>query len=44
MGMTWEALPHLFLRRAIARGAWLGGTHWHRRQVGSALLRQAGSS
>jgi alkylation response protein AidB-like acyl-CoA dehydrogenase len=42
MGMTWEAPPHLFLRRALARGAWLGGTHWHRRQVGAALLKRAG--
>jgi alkylation response protein AidB-like acyl-CoA dehydrogenase len=46
MGMTWEAAPHLYLRRALTRGAWFGGTHWHRRQLGSALLGQtaAGAS
>jgi len=40
MGMSWEAAPHLFLRRALARAAWLGGAHWHRRQVGLALVHQ----
>ena len=40
MGMSWEAAPHLFLRRALVRAAWLGGAHWHRRQVGSILLNK----
>ncbi len=40
MGMTWEAVPHLYLRRALAASAWLGGPHWHRRRVGTTLLEQ----
>jgi alkylation response protein AidB-like acyl-CoA dehydrogenase len=40
MGMSWEAAPHLFLRRAMAGAAWLGGAHWHRHQVGLALVNQ----
>ena len=40
MGMTWEAAPHLYLRRALAASAWLGGAHWHRCHVGRALLAQ----
>jgi alkylation response protein AidB-like acyl-CoA dehydrogenase len=39
MGMTWEATPHLFLRRALSRSAWLGGAAWHRRAAGAAVLR-----
>ncbi len=41
MGMTWEGTPHLFLKRALARSAWLGGKHWHRRQTGLALLQRS---
>ena len=40
MGMTWEAPPHLYLRRALASSSLLGGPHWHRRQIGVALLKQ----
>jgi len=40
MGMTWEASPHLFLRRALAGSAFLGGAHWHRRTLGAAILKQ----
>ena len=40
MGMTWEASPHLFLRRALAGSAFLGGAHWHRCIVGKQLLKQ----
>ncbi len=40
MGMTWDAAPHLYLRRALTAAASLGGPHWHRRQVGTALLAQ----
>lgn len=38
MGMTWEAPLHLYLRRALAASARLGGPHWHRRRVGELLL------
>lgn len=40
MGMTWDASPHLYLRRALAGSARLGGPHWHRRHVGVALLER----
>jgi len=40
MGMTWEAPPHLFLRRALAGSTFLGGAHWHRRTLGAAILKQ----
>ena len=40
IGMTWESTPHLYLKRALARSAFLGGTHWHRQQLGSALLHR----
>jgi alkylation response protein AidB-like acyl-CoA dehydrogenase len=40
MGMSWEAAPHLYLRRAMTRAGWLGGAHWHHRQVGLALVNQ----
>ncbi len=40
MGMTWEAPPHLYLRRALLGSALLGAPHWHRRHVGAALLQR----
>ncbi len=43
IGMTWESTPHLYLKRAITRAAVLGGTHWHRQQLGSALLSKISS-
>ena len=42
IGITWEADPHLFLRRAIADDAWLGPARRHRRDVGARLLAAAG--
>lgn len=41
IGITWEADPHLFLRRAIADDAWLGSARRHRQQAGAALLHRA---
>ncbi|CAM3266093.1 acyl-CoA dehydrogenase family protein [Nocardioides dubius] len=41
MGITMEADPHLFLRRAMVLDAGLGSASWHRRRVGA--LRIAGS-
>ena len=41
IGITWEADPHLFLRRAIADDAWLGPARRHRRWLGSGLVEAA---
>ena len=38
IGITWEAAPHLFVRRALASSQWLGATWWHRRQVGTGAV------
>ena len=38
IGITWEADPHLFLRRALADDAWLGPARSHRRDVGADLV------
>lgn len=37
MGITYEADPHLFLRRALFDDAWFGAAPWHRRQLGRLL-------
>lgn len=42
MGITVEADPHLYLRRALVLDAWLGRGSWHRRRAGR--LRIAGRS
>ena len=42
IGITWEADPHLFLRRAIADDAWLGPARRHRRDVGALLVAADG--
>ena len=42
IGITWEADPHLYLRRAIADDAWLGPARHHRRAVGQRLVARAG--
>lgn len=34
MGITWEADPHLYLRRVLVADAWFGTGAWHRRQAG----------
>ncbi|ACY98256.1 acyl-CoA dehydrogenase [Thermomonospora curvata] len=49
MGITMEADPHLFLRRAHVLDAWLGRGRWHRRRVGRLQVQrrrkaQAGTS
>lgn len=38
MGITMEADPHLFLRRAMVLDAWLGRGSWHRRRVGEMRI------
>lgn len=37
IGITWEADPHLYLRRALASDAWLGSARVHRRLLGGLL-------
>lgn len=37
IGITWEADPHLYLRRALATDAWLGSARTHRRLLGDLL-------
>ena len=34
MGITWEADPHLYLRRILVADVWMGTSSWHRRQIG----------
>lgn len=41
IGITWEADPHLYLRRAVADDAWLGSARHHRRWLGAALVAGA---
>ena len=41
IGITWEADPHLFLRRAVADDAWLGSARHHRRWLGARLVAPA---
>ncbi|MDW5594858.1 acyl-CoA dehydrogenase family protein [Conexibacter stalactiti] len=38
MGITLEADPHLFSRRALGSDAWLGSARWHRRTLGRMRL------
>ena len=38
IGITWEADPHLYLRRAVADDAWLGPARRHRRWLGKRLV------
>ena len=42
IGITWEADPHLFLRRALADDAWLGTTRQHRHWLGAHLVASGG--
>jgi len=39
MGITWEADPHLYLRRVLVADAWLGTGAWHRRQAGRIRMQ-----
>lgn len=41
IGITWEADPHLYLRRAVADDAWLGPARHHRRWLGARLVDAA---
>jgi alkylation response protein AidB-like acyl-CoA dehydrogenase len=41
IGITWEADPHLFLRRAVADDAWLGTVRAHRHRLGAHLVAAA---
>jgi alkylation response protein AidB-like acyl-CoA dehydrogenase len=41
MGITWEADPHLYLRRVLVANAWFGTAAWHRRQVGRLRMRDS---
>ncbi|WP_235735329.1 acyl-CoA dehydrogenase family protein [Nocardioides alcanivorans] len=38
MGITMEADPHLFLRRAMVLDNWLGSSAWHRRRAGALRI------
>lgn len=38
IGITWEAMPHVFLRRAMAGATSLGTSAWHRTRVGRRLI------
>lgn len=40
IGVTWEALPHVFLRRAVAASSMLGTVSWHRIEAGRQLLSE----
>jgi alkylation response protein AidB-like acyl-CoA dehydrogenase len=44
MGITMEADPHLFLRRAHVLDAWLGRGSWHRRRVGELQVARRRSA
>ena len=41
IGITWEADPHLYLRRAVADNAWLGTVRQHRQWLGERLVAAA---
>ncbi|GAB4149682.1 MAG: acyl-CoA dehydrogenase family protein [Sphingomonadales bacterium] len=38
IGMTWEATPHLYLRRALSEATRLGSSRWHYIQAGRMAL------
>lgn len=38
IGITWEAMPHVYLRRAVAGATALGDAAWHRAGVGRSLV------
>ncbi|MGH3441485.1 MAG: acyl-CoA dehydrogenase family protein, partial [Nitriliruptorales bacterium] len=38
IGITWEADPHLYLRRALATDGWLGTAREHRRRLGALIV------
>ncbi len=40
MGITWEADPHLYLRRVLVADAWFGTGAWHRREAGRLRMGQ----
>lgn len=44
IGITWEAMPHVHLRRAMAGATTMGGTAWHREQAGRAVVAGLGAA
>lgn len=38
IGITWEAMPHVFLRRAVSGATAFGSSGWHRARAARALL------
>ena len=42
IGITWEAMPHVYLRRAVTGATALGSAAWHRARVGRELVADAG--
>ena len=38
IGITWEALPHVFLRRAVSGATAFGSPDWHRARAARGLL------
>lgn len=41
IGITWEAMPHVYLRRAVSGATSGGDAAWHRAQVGRRLVASA---
>lgn len=40
IGITWEAMPHLYLRRAMAGSTAVGTAAWHREQAARSLVAE----
>jgi alkylation response protein AidB-like acyl-CoA dehydrogenase len=40
IGITWDAMPHVYLRRAVSGATSMGDAAWHREQAGRALLAE----
>lgn len=43
IGVTWEADPHLYIRRAMTLNALTGGYNHHFRAVGAAVTQNVGN-
>ena len=41
IGMTWEAMPHVYLRRALLGRLTLGDEHFHYARLADAWLGEA---
>lgn len=44
IGITWEAMPHVYLRRAMAGATSMGSAAWHREQAGRAVVATVASA